>query len=88
MSQIAEARGMAISTIEGHLAIFVKKGDIDPKELVDPLKIELITKYFIDSKNPKLGTAKSELGNQITFGELRIVLNALIFNGLIEEGKD
>lgn len=88
MSQIAEERGMAISTIEGHLAIFVKKGEIDPKELVDPLKIELITKYFTDSKNPKLGAAKSELGNKITFGELRIVLNALIYKRLIEEVKE
>lgn len=88
VSEIAEARNMAISTIEGHLAMYVKRGEIEPSGLVEPQKIELITKYFTDSKNPKLGPAKAALGDQITFSELKIVLNSLFFKGLIEALKE
>jgi uncharacterized protein YpbB len=88
VSEIAAARSMAISTIEGHLAIFVKRGEIEPAGLVEPQKIEFITKYFTDSKNPKLGPAKAALGDQITYSELKIVLNSLFFKGLIEDVKE
>ena len=88
VSEIAAARSMAISTIEGHLAMYVKRGEIEPSGLVEPQKIELITKYFTDSKNPKLGPAKAALGDQITYSELKIVLNSLFFKGLIEELKE
>ncbi|MBW6490200.1 MAG: helix-turn-helix domain-containing protein [Lentimicrobium sp.] len=84
VEEIARERGMAISTIEGHLAFFVRKGEIEPFGLVEQGKLELITDYFKKSETSNLGEAKSSLGDQVTYSELRLVLNYLIYKGLFE----
>lgn len=88
IEEIARERGMAISTIEGHLALYARTGEIDPNGLVEPKKMKLITDYLKNSKNSNLGDAKSALGDQVTYGELKLVLNYLIFKGLFETDRE
>lgn len=84
IDEIARIRSLAVSTIEGHLAMYVSKGELSPLELMPSDKIEVISKYFLESQNPGLALAKTALGNDVSFGELRIVLNYLIYTGEIE----
>ena len=46
---IAKERQMAITTIEGHIAHYVRTGEIDVNRLVSPHKIELISNYFLNA---------------------------------------
>jgi uncharacterized protein YpbB len=81
--EIAEERGLVTSTIEGHLAQFVRSGDIAVESLVDTEKIKKITAYFLSHpESETLTEAKAALDETITFGELRFV-----FEHLRHEGK-
>ncbi len=84
---IAKERGMAVSTIEGHLARFVKTGEIDLDGLMEPDKIDKITQYFKNAETQRLGEAKAALGEAISFSDLRFVLNHMIFKGLLGEER-
>ena len=77
--EIAEKREFAVSTIEGHLAHYVSKGEIDVLEFVDREKVEKISEYFRNSKSKLLSDAKEALGDEYSYNELRFVLNYLIF---------
>ena len=84
---IATEREMAASTIEGHLATFVKSGEIDIEGLVATKKIELIVNYFKTANAQRLGEARSALGNEVSFSELRLVLNYMIAKQMLDEEK-
>lgn len=83
IEDIARERDMAISTVEGHLAGYVKSGDIAINRLVSPEKIDRITSYFLNAGNYNLSPAKEALGDEVTYSELRFVLNHLIGRGEI-----
>ena len=84
---IATEREMAASTIEGHLATFVKSGEIDIEGLVEADKMELIVGYFKTAETQRLGEAKSALGNEVSFSEIRLVLNYMIAKQMLEEER-
>lgn len=84
IAQVAETRGLANTTVEGHLAYFVKNGELDINTLVDKDKIALISEYFIEVEDTRLGPAKDVLGEQVSYAELRFVLNHLLYKGEIE----
>jgi hypothetical protein len=86
IEEIARERGMATSTIEGYLARYVKSGEIDINRLVSPGKIDRITTYFLNAGSYNLSPAKEALGDEVTYGELRFVLNHLIGRGEITIG--
>lgn len=72
--QIAAERGMALSTIEGHLAAYVASGEIPVEDLVSPEKVTRITAYFSNKEDHSPGPAKIALGDDISWGELRFVI--------------
>lgn len=84
---IATERKMAVSTIEGHLATFVRSGEIDIEGLVEADKMELIIGHFKTAKTQRLGDAKAVLGNAASFSELRLVLNYMFAKQMVEEEK-
>lgn len=84
---IATERNMAVSTVEGHLALFVKRGEIDIEGLVEAHKIELISDYFKKAETQRLGEAKLALGNDVSFSDLRFVLNYMIAKQMLEEER-
>jgi DNA-binding NarL/FixJ family response regulator len=72
---IAQARGLAIGTVEGHLASFVKTGELAVNVLVPPSKLPVIDQAIQD--NPEAGNTalKEILGEGFSYGEIRAVLN-------------
>ncbi len=76
--QIAELRGLAPSTIEGHLAHFIKQGELQVSQLLEQPKISAI-QHAIESlpKEPEHGilkALKAALGDEFSYGEIKLVL--------------
>ena len=80
VAQIASEREMAITTIEGHLAEYVGTGAIPVNDVVSPDKLALITGYFEETEDLRLGPAKTVLGDDVSWGDLRFVLKHLEYN--------
>ena len=75
LAEIAKQRNMALSTIEGHLTLFVASGDIDINTLVEVKKQELINKALVNFKQ-ELGitSIKNTLPQTITYTEIRYMV--------------
>ena len=73
--EIAEARGFAITTIEGHLAHYVSLGMIPVSQFVAKEKFDVIIEASkkIESEN-KLTPLKLELGDDYSYSEIRFAL--------------
>jgi len=77
IADIATQRGLAITTVESHLASFIPTGEIDIKELVPENKMPRIIAAIKEIGGVALGPIKSRLGEDCTFGEIRCVMNYL-----------
>lgn len=75
--QIAEQRGMAISTIEGHLAGFVSTGEVNIYDFLDEVLLEKIKTVALKTGFEKLSPIKNELGELATYGQIRMAVNYL-----------
>ncbi len=85
IDEIAEERSMSPATIEGHLALYVKTGEIDIYRLVPEEKVKIISDYFEKAGNTLLGPAKAALGEETGWSELRFVMNYLEFKKLAQQ---
>lgn len=77
VSEIAKERNLAVSTIEGHLAKFVADGSIDICDLVSKEKYGLIEAALKDFDGTSANPVKSKLGNDVSYGEIKMVMAAL-----------
>ena len=78
--EIADERGMAVSTIEGHLANFVGSGDLQLDQLVDPARSKVILEYLSKNKVSGANEIRTALGNEYTYSEIRFVFKHLEAN--------
>ena len=83
IGEIATERSMAFSTIEGHLAHYIRTGDLNIEKLVAKDKISVITQWFLKNSTTNLGMAKAALGDSVNYTELKCVLNYLVFTNQI-----
>lgn len=75
VAEIAAARNFVTSTIEGHLSHYVALGEIRIDELVSREKLVIIEPALEKhEKGDGLASIKQQLGNDISFGEIRLVL--------------
>ena len=77
--EIANERKLTIQTIEGHLAHYVQLGEIKINELVNKEKIGLIESTIKNNSGKSITAIKENLGNSISFGEIKLVLAGLEF---------
>jgi FtsZ-binding cell division protein ZapB len=82
VQKIALERGLAVSTIEGHLAHFIAAGQIGLDGLVSPEKVKLIANYFSRNEEASFNDAKEELGEKVSYGELRMVREYMRYSGI------
>ena len=75
VNEIAASRGLAISTVEGHLAKFIESGELDLHEVVEPRKAEVIRSVLLEmGSSEAVGPVKAKLGNEFSYGEIRAVM--------------
>lgn len=75
VTEIAKERALTTSTIENHLAHYVKLGELDISKLISTEKLKKITDYFEKAESKSFGEAKTALGDDISYGELRMGLS-------------
>jgi len=76
IAEIANLRQLAPSTIESHLASFIRTGELDVKELVAENKITAIlrTVEALNLQTAATAPVKEKLGDAYSYGEIRAVL--------------
>ncbi|MFB6320019.1 helix-turn-helix domain-containing protein [Saccharicrinis sp. FJH54] len=72
--EIAQARGMAVSTVEGHLAQFVSHEEFNLDRLVVKEKQDKILREIKRKPYDSLTELKQRLGEDIGYGDIRFVL--------------
>jgi GTPase SAR1 family protein len=77
IEEIATERNLAISTIEGHLAHYVREGVLDVSQFVDPYKASCIIKASEKLETTNLSPIKQVLGDEFTYSDLRFVMASL-----------
>lgn len=79
IAQIAEARKLSQGTVEDHLAYFVGTGEIPVGEFVSPEITNLIVSQLEETDDFKIGPVKAALGDTVSWGDIRFVVNHLKF---------
>ncbi|HSK12758.1 MAG TPA: helix-turn-helix domain-containing protein, partial [Phnomibacter sp.] len=73
--EIARERNLTLGTIEGHLSTAIEQGKIEVGELLSAEKIEKIQALLPDEMvGVSLTPIKEQLGEEVTYGEIRMVL--------------
>ncbi|MBP7173597.1 MAG: helix-turn-helix domain-containing protein [Cloacibacterium sp.] len=79
VGEIAEERGLVISTIYGHLAKFSEQGLLDLTRVFDKQKIEEFQKVFHENPQDNLTSWKQVLSNDFEYNEIRVLWNHFEF---------
>ncbi len=76
VDEIARIRSLASGTIESHLAMMVKSGDLGILELMDQKKLDEILKAAEGLEANSLSAVKGKLGAGYSYGEIRAAMNS------------
>lgn len=74
IDKIAELRRMVSNTIEGHLAYYVAKGELDAADFLSNEKIENIIAVSKKLETLQLGSIKQMLGDEYTYGDIKLAI--------------
>ena len=77
IQEIAQLRSFSPGTIEGHLAHYITSGEISVFDLVTKIKVAKIMAHIIQHPGLTTGETKAALGDAISYGELKAVMNHL-----------
>jgi hypothetical protein len=77
ISEIAQLRGLAVTTVENHLASFIGTGEIELRDLVPPEKIEPILAAIRESGDSLLSPVKEKLGLSFSYLEIKAVKQSM-----------
>jgi hypothetical protein len=72
-AQIANARGLVLTTIEGHMAHWVATGKVEIDSLLSPKKRKTIERQLALMQGKPVGAIKQALGADISYAEIRLV---------------
>lgn len=79
IDKIALLRNLSPGTIEGHLAFYVQQGKIAIEQLMDVTHVPTIQKAIENSSGSALTPIKEILGDEYSFGEIKMVMAHLQF---------
>lgn len=74
LAEIADERGMAKSTIAGHLAHFIEEGEVEIFELMEEEAVEEIATFFQENENASRKDAKTHFGDKYSYNDFKMVL--------------
>ncbi|MBK7692530.1 MAG: helix-turn-helix domain-containing protein [Bacteroidetes bacterium] len=84
IEEITRIRHLATSTIESHLAEFVRSGELDVFQFVSYQDIQDVKEMFEQTKSFSSTTLVQKLQNRLTHSQVKMALNYLLFKGEIE----
>ena len=74
VAEIASKRSLTAQTIEGHLAHYIRQGDISINELVSREKLVIIEPLLSDYTGGSINAIKEKVGKSIGFGEIKLAI--------------
>jgi len=77
IQDIAEERNLKVATIETHLSRYIRLGEINIADIMDKQKIQTIENVLKDYTNGPITPIKVLLGDDISYGDIRLVMAAL-----------
>ncbi|MCZ4242795.1 helix-turn-helix domain-containing protein [Pedobacter sp. HCMS5-2] len=77
LQEIAKERGLSVTTIEGHLAYYVSTKQLDVRSFVRSNKLKNIIEAVENLETKSLKVVKDFLGNDYTFGEIKMAMASL-----------
>jgi uncharacterized protein YpbB len=77
IEEIAASRNLASSTIEGHLAEYVKRGLLEVESVIDKNKVKIIREFMLENPDLKGTALKEALGDEYSYSEIRMVWNSM-----------
>jgi hypothetical protein len=85
VNDIAKTRNLTFQTIEGHLAYYVQRGEINIEELISREKLLLIEPAIKNFNGGSITPIKEQLGSAVGFGEIKLVIAWSEFKNSIKE---
>jgi tRNA uridine 5-carbamoylmethylation protein Kti12 len=79
ISEIAAERSFTTATIEGHLGHFINTGEISVFDIVSKIKVAKIMAYIVQHPGSATSQTKMDLGDSISYGEIKAVMNHLAY---------
>jgi len=79
ISEIADARNLTVSTVEGHFTHYIKQGIIALEEIISREKLILIEPLVRNHEGGSITPIKESLGEKVSFGDIRLVLAGIEF---------
>ncbi|TVQ85997.1 MAG: helicase [Chromatiaceae bacterium] len=73
IAQIAERRALKPTSIEGHLAHYIRAGTLAVTAFIDEEKVARIAAVLAQTGPDAFGLAKQALGNDCSYGEIKMV---------------
>src|SRR5438876_12417307 len=77
VAEIAAERHLAVSTIEGHLAYFSARRELDISEFLTKEQVDEIARFFEERNTESIAEAKAHFGERFLYGQLRMVIEHL-----------
>jgi DNA-binding NarL/FixJ family response regulator len=81
IAAIAKTRNMSVSTIEGHLAYLITRGEVEAKEFIDEEKIKNIIAVSKTLNTFQLTPIKQALSDEYTYGDIKLAIAARLAGG-------
>jgi len=72
VTRIAEERGLVPATIEGHLAVFVERGELAIDRVLACEKLRSIEEKLVAMAEASPGEIKRTLGDDYSYGEIKL----------------
>jgi len=79
LADIARERNLTVQTIEGHVAQYIRQGDISIDELVSRDKLVIIEPLLSEYSGGPITAIKEKAGKSIGFGEIKLAIAWLEF---------
>ncbi len=74
IAEIAKERGLVVSTIEGHLAYYIRKGSLDIHKFLNKSQLKEILAKAAELEDSGLNPLKNALKNKFSYGELKMAV--------------
>ena len=78
IEEIASVRGLAVSTIKGHLARWILSGDINVNDVLPTETVQPLEKFLMETEDKTFAAVLRKFGAKYDGGDIRMVVNHVL----------